>query len=41
MTLAPRFLTMVVGTFFLSWLLYEFIIRRVKVLRPIFGLKID
>ena len=39
MTLAPRFLIMVVGTFFLSWILYEFIIKRIRILRPLFGLK--
>lgn len=35
----PKFLLMVVGTFGISWLLYEFLIRRVFFLRPLFGLK--
>ncbi len=30
---------MIVGTFMLSWLLYEFLIRRWKYIRPFFGLK--
>ncbi|MFK2819793.1 acyltransferase family protein [Flavobacteriaceae sp. LMIT009] len=28
-----------IGTFGISWILYEFLIRRVKFLRPLFGLK--
>ena len=32
---------MVVGTFAGSWLLYEFIIRRIKWLRPLFGLRLQ
>jgi len=30
---------LVLGTFGISWLLYEFLIRRIKYIRPIFGLK--
>tara|TARA_R110002167_G_scaffold158880_6_gene354245 strand:- start:11282 stop:12400 length:1119 start_codon:yes stop_codon:yes gene_type:complete len=35
----PKFTIMIFGTFVLSWLLYEFGIRRWKVARPLFGLK--
>ncbi len=34
-----KFLIMVLGTFVISWLLYEFVIRRIGWLRPLFGLK--
>ncbi|MGK7395661.1 MAG: acyltransferase family protein [Candidatus Cyclobacteriaceae bacterium M3_2C_046] len=37
--LAPKFLILVVGTFSISWLIYEFLIRRVPLLGPVFGLK--
>lgn len=30
---------MVGGTFLISWILYEFLIRRIGILRPLFGLK--
>lgn len=33
-----KFVYLVIGTFFISWILYEFV-RRVKFLRPLFGLK--
>ena len=29
----------IVGLFFVSWVLYEFIIRRIALLRSLFGLK--
>jgi glucans biosynthesis protein C len=35
----PKFLLMVVGTFGISWIVYEFGIRRWKWIRPLFGLK--
>jgi hypothetical protein len=35
-----KMLIMVVGTFGISWLLYEFIIKRFTFLRPLFGLKL-
>ena len=35
----PKFLILVVGTFGGSWILYEFLIRRVRWLHPLFGLK--
>lgn len=34
-----KFVIMLVGTFGFSWILYEFIIRRIKFIRPLFGLK--
>ncbi len=34
-----KFLILVVGTFFGSWILYEFVIRRIRFLHPLFGLK--
>jgi len=33
------FLLLILGTFLVSWLLYEFLIRRIKFIRPLFGLK--
>lgn len=35
----PKFLIMVVGTFGISWLIYEAVIRRCTWIRPLFGLK--
>lgn len=35
----PKFSIMVIGTFGFSWLIYEFLIRRWKWVRPLFGLK--
>lgn len=35
----PKALVMVIGTFAGAWILYEFLIRRVGVLKPLFGLK--
>lgn len=37
--LAPKFTVMTLGTFLLSWLLYDFVILRIRVLHPFFGLK--
>lgn len=37
----PKFLIAVVGTFGICFLLYEFIIRRVRLLYPFFGLKLE
>lgn len=37
--LAIKFTLLAAGTFLVSWLLYEFLIRRIKWLRPLFGLK--
>jgi len=34
-----KFSLLIVGTFGISWLLYELIIRRIALLRPLFGLK--
>jgi len=39
MPFGAKFKLMSVGTFLISWVLYEFIIRRVNWLRPLFGLK--
>ena len=36
----PKFSIMIVGTFLGSWIIYEFGIRRWKLIRPLFGLKI-
>ena len=30
---------MIIGTFFVSWFIYEFLIRKSKYIRPLFGLK--
>ncbi len=38
-TLGLKASIMIVGTFGGSWLLYEFLIRRWKLVRPLFGLK--
>ncbi len=35
----PKFSLMVIGTFGISWLIYEFGIRRWKPIRPLFGMK--
>ncbi|WP_114748453.1 acyltransferase family protein [Pleomorphovibrio marinus] len=35
----PKFIIMVSGTFGVSWLIYEFLIRRIPVVWPLFGLK--
>ena len=37
--LGVKFLLLSGGTFLVSWLLYEFVIRRVRFMRPLFGLK--
>lgn len=37
--LASKFLILAIGTFGGSWLLYEFLIRRWRLIRPLFGLK--
>lgn len=39
LSLGVKFFLLALGTFFISWLLYEFVIRRVGLLRPLFGLK--
>jgi len=39
MGVALKFSLMSVGTFLIAWVLYEFIIRRVWFIRPLFGLK--
>ncbi len=36
-----KFVILVSGTFLISWLLYEFLIRRWNFLRPLFGLKME
>jgi hypothetical protein len=38
-TLGVKFLILVTATFGISWLLYEFLIRRWKYMRPLFGLR--
>ena len=38
--LFPKAMILLVGTFGISWLLYEFLIRRIKWIRPLFGLKL-
>ncbi len=35
----PKFLTLTIGTFLGSWMLYHFIILRIPLLHPLFGLK--
>jgi hypothetical protein len=35
----PKFTAMAIGTFGISWLIYEFGIRRYRFIRPLFGLK--
>lgn len=35
----PKFAIMILGTFLGSWLIYEFLIRRWRLIRPLFGLK--
>ena len=37
--LIPKAFIMIVGTFMISWLIYEFLIRRWRWVRPLFGLK--
>jgi len=39
MSLAPKFLLLVMGTFGITWIIYEFIIRRISLIWPLFGLK--
>jgi len=34
-----KFVIMILGTFGISWILYEFLIKRVSFLKPLFGLK--
>lgn len=34
-----KFSLMVIGTFSITWIIYEYLIRRFKIIRPIFGLK--
>lgn len=36
-----KFIIMVIGTFGFSWIIYEFVIRRFKIIRPLFGLKLS
>lgn len=38
--LFPKFAVMTIGTFLGSWVIYEFLIRRWKLVRPLFGLKL-
>ena len=35
----PKFSLMVIGTFSITWLIYEFGIRRYSIIRPLFGMK--
>ena len=37
--LLPKFTLMVITTFGGSWLIYEFLIRRIRIVWPLFGLK--
>jgi hypothetical protein len=37
--LASKFSVLAIGTFGISWLLYEFVMRRWRLVRPLFGLK--
>jgi hypothetical protein len=39
MGLLPKYLLMAAGTFLIAWVLYEFVIRRVLWVRPLFGMK--
>jgi hypothetical protein len=41
MCLFAKFSIMIIGTFGISWLIYEFCIRRYTWIRPLFGLKIN
>ena len=36
-----KFIIMITGTFGFSWIIYEFVIRRFKIIRPLFGLKLS
>lgn len=38
--LFPKFTLLTLGTFLCSWIIYEFLIRRWKLVRPFFGLKL-
>ena len=35
----PKFSIMVIGTFTITWVIYEFGIRRYSIIRPLFGMK--
>lgn len=35
-----KFVILIAGTYGFSWLIYEFIIKRIKMIRPLFGLKL-
>lgn len=35
-----KFIIMVIGTFGSSWLIFEFLIKRIKIIRPLFGMKV-
>lgn len=37
--LLPKFTLMAIGTFSITWLIYEFGIRRYNIIRPLFGMK--
>ncbi len=39
MGLLPKFLLMAAGTFLIAWVLYEFLVRRIRWIRPLFGMK--
>lgn len=39
MGISIKFIIVLAGTFFISWLIYEFGIRRIRWIRPLFGLK--
>jgi len=39
MSVISKFIILVIGTFGITWLIYEFLIRRIKWLHPLFGLK--
>ena len=39
MNILFKFLLLTIGTFGISWLVYECLLRRIKILRPLFGLK--
>lgn len=38
--LFPKGMILLLGTFGISWILYEYLIRRIKWIRPLFGLKL-
>jgi hypothetical protein len=34
-----KFVILIIGTFGFAWLIFEFIIKRIPIIRPLFGVK--